>query len=497
MNEDILPYVKFVSNERGIEEDVVFKALEKALATIFSKRDDLLIRVEVDRATGKYKVYRQWVVVEEVELEAKEITLEEAHKMDESLELGDIIEDSEVLSVDPFRRDDANQAGQIIRRIVNEATNAKLMDEYRKDIGKLITIRVKRVLRDGVVADLGEYMEGLMLRQEMLPREIIRPRDCLRCYIYDVREDKKGPQVLLSRVRPEVLIKLFEVEVREIAEELIQIKAVAREPGYRSKIAVKTNDGRMDPIGACVGMRGSRVQAISEELSGERIDIVLWDDDPAQFVINAMSPAKVLSVVVDEDAHSMDVAVEPDRLDQAIGRGGQNVRLVSELTGWTLNVMSIEELEDRHAQGDDRYVRVLMKELAIAKEVASVLVREGLRSVQDIASGDMKKLLEVDGFDQEVIDGLSDQANNVLLAQAITQSQETEQEDVSALCQVEGMTDSLLAELEAIGVLTREDLAEKAVDELSELTLGETETAALIMRARAHWFDGKKQAEGE
>ena len=349
MSKEIKLVVGSIADEKGVDKSVIFEAIEEALATVAAKRyvEDVDIRVAIDPKTGDYDTFRCWTVVAddaEIEEPDKQIALSKAKEIDPDLDIGDVVE--EQVESPEFGRIAVQQAKQVITQKVREAERTKVADQFAERIGEIITGVVKKVARDHILLDLGENAEGLLLKEEMIPREAVRVGDRLRAYLYEVNRERRGPLLLLSRTRPEMLIELFRIEVPEIAEEVIEIKAAARDPGSRAKIAVKTNDGRIDPQGACIGMRGSRVQAVSSELNGERVDVILWDDNPAQLVINAMAPAEIASIVVDEESHSMDLAVNEDQLSQAIGRNGQNVRLASELSGWTLNVMSVAEAEN-------------------------------------------------------------------------------------------------------------------------------------------------------
>ncbi|MFK3617979.1 transcription termination factor NusA, partial [Coxiella burnetii] len=409
------------SNERGVSKEVIFEAIEAALAAVTAKRyeeDDVKIRVAIDQKTGDYESFRCWTVVEDtnesLEFPNQEMTLKQAREIDSDLEVGDVIEEP-VESV-KFGRIAAQQAKQVIVQKVREAERAKIIRQYEKRVGELVIGVVKRVTRESIILDMGENAEALLLREEMIPREAFRINDRLRAYLYSVCQDKKrGPQLLVSRTRPEFLVELFKIEVPEIGEEVIEIKGAARDPGSRAKIAVKTNDGRIDPIGACVGMRGSRVQAVSNELGGERIDIVLWDDNPAQLVINAMAPAEVASIVVDEDSHTMDIAVNKDQLSQAIGRSGQNVRLASELTGWTLNVMSEAEMAQKHEKEAGKIKTAFMEKLDVDEEVADALVQAGFMNLEEVAYVPKEELQGVEGFDEDISAELQRRAGDVLL----------------------------------------------------------------------------------
>ncbi|ABX78406.1 transcription termination factor NusA [Coxiella burnetii] len=495
MNKDILLIVDSMSNERGVSKEVIFEAIEAALAAVTAKRyeeDDVKIRVAIDQKTGDYESFRCWTVVEDtnesLEFPNQEMTLKQAREIDSDLEVGDVIEEP-VESV-KFGRIAVQQAKQVIVQKVREAERAKIIRQYEKRVGELVIGVVKRVTRESIILDMGENAEALLLREEMIPREAFRINDRLRAYLYSVCQDKKrGPQLLVSRTRPEFLVELFKIEVPEIGEEVIEIKGAARDPGSRAKIAVKTNDGRIDPIGACVGMRGSRVQAVSNELGGERIDIVLWDDNPAQLVINAMAPAEVASIVVDEDSHTMDIAVNKDQLSQAIGRSGQNVRLASELTGWTLNVMSEAEMAQKHEKEADKIKTAFMEKLDVDEEVADALVQAGFMNLEEVAYVPKEELQGVEGFDEDISAELQRRAGDVLLTQEIAKQELDEKKPAEDLLTLPGMTTELARQLVENEVLTRDDLAEKSVLDLKEIIEIDDEAAAnLIMAARAHWF---------
>lgn len=493
MNKDILLIVDSISNERGVPKEVIFEAVESALAAVTTRRfsEETKIRVSVDHKTGDYQSFRCWTVVENdapLEFPGYQMTIRQAQAIDPSAKAGDIIEES-IESV-AFGRIAAQQAKQVIVQKVREAEREKIVHSYEKRIGELVIGIVKRVTRDNVILDMGDNAEALLMREEMIPREAFRMNDRVRTYLYAVRQEKRGPQLLISRTRPEFLRELFKIEVPEIGEEVIEIKAAARDPGSRAKIAVKTNDGRIDPIGACVGMRGSRVQAVSNELGGERIDIVLWDDNPAQLVINAMAPAEVVSIVVDEDAHTMDIAVKEDQLSQAIGRSGQNVRLASELTEWTLNVMSESEMAKKHETEVDKIKSVFMEKLDVDQHVAEALVQEGFMSLEEIAYVTKSELQALEGFDEEIVTELQRRAGDVLLTQEIaTEEKRRETSSVGNLLSIPGMTEALAQQLMARGIVTQEDLAEQSVADLQELIeIDEKIAADLIMQARACWF---------
>ena len=500
MNKEILLVVDVVSNEKDIEKEIIFEAIEVALASATRKKHagDISVRVQVDRVTGDYSSFRRWEVLGEVEEgeelnPEKEVLLEVARETTPDIEVGDFIE--EPMESIAFGRIAAQTAKQVIVQKVREAERAKVVEAYQERIGDLVTGIVKRVDRGNVTLDLGGNAEAIVLRDQMIPREPVRSGDRLRGYLYDVRSEQRGPQLFISRSCPELLIELFKLEVPEVGEGLIDIKGAARDPGLRAKIAVKTNDQRIDPVGACVGMRGSRVQAISNELNGERVDIILWNDNPAQFVINAMSPADVASIVVDEDSGSMTVAVSEDNLSQAIGRGGQNVRLASELTGWELNVMNEADAEAQSEAEVREYVENFMKQLDVDEEVAMILVQEGFSTLDEVAYVPISEMLEIEEFDQDIVDALRDRAKEILLTQAIAKEEAMGEGPAADLLNMEGMDSDLAYELASRGILSMEDLAEQAVDELMEVDgMDEEKAAQLIMTARAPWFADEQQS---
>ena len=380
MNKDILDVVEALSNKRGVEEGIIFEAIEEALASVAARRydesEEVSIRVSIDRDSGDYETFRYWTVVADdednpLEFPGHQLNLEQAHEIDSDLSVGDVVEEG--LESVEFGRIAAQQARQVIMQKVREAERDMIAKQFEDKIGTLIIGQVKKATRDFAIIDMGDQAEALLTREEMLPREMFRMGDRVRVYLFAVRNERRGPQLLVSRTHPDMLKALFTLEVPEVGEEVIEIRSVARDPGSRAKIAVKTNDGRIDPIGACVGMRGARVQAVSNELSGERVDIILWDDNPAQLVINAMSPAEVASIVVDEESHSMDLAIKEEFLSQAIGRGGQNVRLASDLTGWTLNVMSEDAASEKSESEGNKVKEMFMEKLDIEDDVAEVL----------------------------------------------------------------------------------------------------------------------------
>lgn len=492
MNKEILLIVESLSNEKGVDKDIIFEAVETALAAAAAKQypdEDVAIRVAIDRKTGDYETFRCWTVSEDPEevedFPGKYLLLADAQAENPDLALGDVIE--ETIESATLGRIAAQHAKQVILQKVREAERQKIEDRYRARIGELVNGVVKKVSRDQIIMDLGEGAEALIAREEMIPREVFRVGDRVRAYLYAVQPERRGPSLLVSRTHPQMLVELFKIEVPEIGEQVIEIKAVARDPGSRAKIAVKTNDGRIDPVGACVGMRGARVQAVSSELGGERIDIVLWDDNPAQLVINAMAPAEVASIVADEATRVMDVAVREEQLSQAIGRNGQNVRLARELTGWRLNVMSESEAADKYAQESERVTQLFMEQLELDQESAQALVQAGYTTLEEVAFSPVEEMLEVPGFDEARANELCNRVRDILLAKQLEEQLNTEQpaEDLLAL---PGMTEELAYQLAGHGITTQEDLAEQSVDELSDLGVPEQEASKLIMAARAPWF---------
>lgn len=502
MNKEILLVVEAVSNEKGVDSEVIFQAIEAALEMATKKRAgvDIDVKVTIDRKTGDYKTIRYWHVIDEASEEEEEddgvtrLTVDQARTRKADAKVGDKLEES-MESVE-FGRIAAQKAKQVIVQKVLEAERAQVVNAYKERLGQLVTGVVKKVIREYVLLDLGNNAEAVLPRSEMIPHEAMRTGDRVRAYLYEIRSDLKGPLMTVSRTRPEMLIELFKIEVPEIGEELIEIKGAARDPGSRAKIAVKTNDGRIDPIGACVGMRGSRVQAVSSELGGERIDIVLWDDNPAQLVINAMAPAEVASIIVDEDSHTMDIAVKEEQLPQAIGRNGQNVRLASDLTGWTLNVMTEKQAKEKSSAELNSVLELFKDKLGIDEDIAQILVEEGFASLEEIAYVPIQELLEVDGFDEDLVTALRERAKGILLTKAIAQEQELEKiEPAQDLLEMEGMERHLAYLLAKHGIITREDLAEQSVDDLLEIGEFDEDTAArLIMTARQPWFNNTDHA---
>ena len=492
MSKEILLVADAVSHERGVDKEMIFQALEQALASATKKRYDenADIEVTIDRHSGEYTTVRRWAVMPDDVLAelGTQFTLEEAHEINPNLKAGDVHE--EVVENIGFGRIAAQTAKQVIVQKVREAERAQMVEMYRHRIGELVNGTVKKVTRDNIIVDLGGNAEAVMPREHLVGRELFRMNDRVRAVLIEIRQDQRGPQLILSRSCPEMLVELFKIEVPEIAEQVIEIRAAARDPGSRAKIAVKTNDGRIDPVGACVGMRGSRVQAVSGELDNERIDIVLWNDNPAQLVISAMAPAEVESIVMDEDTRTMDVAVAEENLAQAIGRGGQNVKLASQLTGWAINVMSTEEAEARQQQEAGSILELFMAALEVDEDVAAVLVEEGFTSLEEVAYVPLDEMMNIEGFDEEVATELRNRAKDALLTRALASEEKAGGQPAADLLGMDGMDEVLAYKLAAKGICTMEDLAEQAVDDVLDIApeLGEEKTASLIMTARAPWF---------
>ncbi len=493
-SKEILMVADAVSNEKGLEKSVIFEAIESALATATRKyhdRDNIDCRVAVDQQTGEFETFRVWTVLEEEDEEFEQgshMTPEQAAEKDPALTIGGTWE--EKIDNVTFGRIAAQTAKQVIVQKVREAEREIVIEEFKHRVGELVNGTVKKVTRDAAIVDLGGNAEAALPRDQMIPRESFRMGDRLRALLVDVRSEQRGPQLFLSRTSPEMLMALFRIEVPEISEEVIEIRAAARDPGSRAKIVVSTNDGRIDPVGACVGMRGSRVQVVSNELASERIDIIPWDDNPAQLVINAMAPAEVASIIVDEDSHTMDIAVEEENLAQAIGRNGQNVWLASELTGWSINVMSVEDAAIKQQQETSSLIELFTEAMEVDEELAEVLVQEGFTTLEEIAYVPLDEILAIEGFDEEIANELRNRAKDALVTRAIAS-----QEDLSAanvaedLLTMEGMDDQLALQLARKGILNMEELAEQSIDELMDIEdMDEERAGELIMTARAPWF---------
>lgn len=503
MSKEILLAAEAVSNEKLLPKDAIFEALETALAISTKKKAaadredsrvstgiDIDVRVSIDRKTGEFTTFRRWLVVEEVRNQTREITLEAAQFEEPNIQLGDFIED-EIESI-AFDRITMQTARQVITSKIREAERNKVVEQFRSQLGSIITATVKKVSREQIILDLGNQAEAVIVREDMLPRENFRPGDRLRGVLYQIKPESKGPQLFVTRAKPVMLESLFKLEVPEIGEEIIEIKGASRDAGSRAKIAVKTHDKRIDPVGACVGMRGARVQAISNELGGERVDIVLWDDNPAQFVINAMAPADVSSIVVDEDNHSMDIAVEPTALAQAIGRNGQNVRLATQLTGWTLNVMTTDDLDQKHQAEDNKVINLFVTSLEIDEEFAQLLIDEGFSSLEELAYVPVSELTAIDGLeDEDLVEELQTRAKNVLTAQALAEEEALKQAHIEdKLLNLEGMDRHIAFKLAEKQIVTLEELAEQGVDDLADIEeLSAEKAGELIMVARQIcWF---------
>ncbi len=505
MNREILTVVDVVSNEKGVSAEIIFEAIEAALATATKRRhgQEIDVRVSIDRKTGGFETFRCWEVIsddypqgvahepdeeEPQEHPERQVRLSEALKQRPGIQVGEFIE--EPLESVEFGRIAAQTAKHVIVQKVREAERAKVVEAYQERCGELVSGTVKRLEHGSVLLDLGGNAEAVILREHMIVRDAFRPGDRVRGYLYEVRAEKRGPQLYISRTAPELIIELFKLEVPEIGSGVIRIRAAARDPGLRAKIAVSTDDPRIDPVGACVGMRGSRVQAVSNELAGERVDIVVWDDNPAQFVINAMAPAEVASILVDEETHSMDVAVPEIQLSQAIGRNGQNVKLASQLSGWNLNVMSDVEAAEKSEVESNTLQSLFMEQLDVDEEIATILVQEGFSTIEEVAYVPLNEMLQVAEFDEALVEELRRRARDVLLTRAIADEEAVDQiKPADDLLNLPGMTPALARTLAGHGILTRDDLAEQSVDELLEITDLEPDPAGqLILKAREHWF---------
>jgi N utilization substance protein A len=494
MNKEILMVVDAVSNEKGVDKEVIFDALEAALAAAARKKhgEEWDVRVAINRKTGDYETFRRWKVFAddstELENPDRELRMDDAIDLSKDAEPGGMVE--EPMESVAFGRIAAQQAKQVMVQKVREAERAQVVDQYKDRVNTLVSGVVKRVDRNGTYVDLGGNAEGFVQRSDMIPREALKPQDRVKAFLKEVRSEPRGPQLFLSRTAPEFLIELFKLEVPEVGQGLIQILGAARDAGIRAKIAVRSNEPRIDPVGACVGMRGSRVQAVSNEIAGERVDIIPFDENPAQFVINAMSPAEVQSIVVDEDSHSMDIAVAEEKLSQAIGRGGQNIRLASQLTGWELNVMTESDAEAKSESEASRLVQMFMKQLDVDEDVATILAQEGFSTIEELAYVPVSELANIAEFDEDMVKELRNRARDVLLTQAIA-SEETLEQSMPAddLLQLPGVSPDLALALARRGVRTREQLAEQSVDDLSDIEgLDDQEAGTLIMRAREIWF---------
>ena len=495
MSREILLLVDALAREKNVSRDVVFSALEAALASATKKRftEDVDVRVAIDRNTGNYESFRRWKVVPDdaVELPPQQTPLSEAQKRGPDLKLEDYVE--EPLEALEWGRIGAQTAKQVILQKIRDAEREQILNDFLSRGDELVTGTVKRMERGNAIVESGR-LESLLPRENMIPKENLRVGDRVRAWVMKIDRQARGPQLILSRTAPQFIMKLFELEVPEIEEGLLEIKSASRDPGVRAKIAVHTNDRRIDPIGTCVGMRGSRVQAVTQELAGERVDIVLWSADPAQFVIGALAPADVSSIVVDEEKHSMDVVVDEENLAIAIGRSGQNVRLASEMTGWTINLMTEEESKTKQQEEGGKIRELFMLRLDVDQEVADILIQEGFSTLEEVAYVPIQEMMEIDALDEDTVNELRSRARNALLVQAIASEESIESVDQSLL-KLEGMDTGLAAKLAEHGVKTRDDLGDLAVDELSEMSgIDEERAKVLIMAARAHWFAAEAAA---
>jgi N utilization substance protein A len=489
MSRELLMLVDALAREKNVEKDIVFAALELALASATKKRfkDDVDVRVEIDRESGEYKTFRRWQIVvdDEHELPQQQIALTDAIEQKLGKQVGEFVE--EPLEPVEFGRIGAQTAKQVILQKIRDAEREQILNDFLQREEFIVTGAIKRMERGNAIIESGR-IEAALPKDQMIPKENLRIGDRVRAFLLKVDRNNRGPQLILSRTVPEFLIKLFELEVPEIEEGLLEIKAAARDPGSRAKIAVKSNDQRIDPIGTCVGMRGSRVQAVTAELAGERVDIILWSPDPAQFVINALAPAEVSKITVDEESHSMDVVVDEENLAQAIGRNGQNVRLASELTQWELNIMTEEESQKKNDEEGTVVRKLFMERLDVDEEVANILIQEGFTTLEEVAYVPLNEMLEIESFDEDTVNELRSRARNALLVEAIA-SEEHVENVASDLLTLDGMDNETARVLAAKGVTTQEELADLAVDDLIELTGIDTERAKqLIMTARAPWF---------
>ncbi len=489
MSREILLLVDALSREKNVDKEIVFEALESALASATKRRfdDESDVRVAIDRNTGEYESFRRWEVMDDETFETPDlhIKLEEAQKRDPQIQLGEFVEE-QLENVD-FGRIGAQAAKQVIFQKIRDAEREQVLADFMERKEHLVSGTVKRLERGNALIEFGK-IEALLPREQMIPKENLRVGDRVRAHLLRVDRGPRGPQVVLSRTSRELLVKLFELEVPEIEEKLLEIVSAARDPGSRAKIAVLSHDPRIDPIGTCVGMRGSRVQGVTNELAGERVDIILWSEDPATYVINALAPAEVSSIVVDEEKHSMDVVVEEENLAQAIGRGGQNVRLASELTGWELNIMTVEQSNEKHAEEFSRIRAMFMEKLDVDEEVADILVQEGFNTLEEVAYVPLEEMLEIESFDEATVNELRSRARNALLTAAIANEEKVEH-GIEDLLKLDGMDEQTARTLTAKGVTTQDQLADLDVDELVEMTGMDNERAnTLIMAARAPWF---------
>ncbi|MNM75728.1 hypothetical protein D3C81_875240 [compost metagenome] len=491
MSREVLLLVDALAREKNVDKDVVFGALEAALASATKKRfeEDVDIRVAIDRESGEHETFRRWLVVPDeqgLQEPDKQILLFEARDQDPDIQLDEFVEE-QIESVE-FGRIGAQAAKQVILQRIRDAEREQILNDYLDRGEKVMTGTVKRADKKGLIVESGR-VEALLARDQIIPKENLRTGDRVRAYILNVDRAARGPQIELSRTAPEFLIKLFENEVPEMEQGLLEIKAAARDPGVRAKIAVVAHDKRIDPIGTCVGVRGTRVTAVRNEIGGEAVDIVLWSEDPAQFVIGALAPAQVQSIVVDEEKHSMDVVVDEENLAVAIGRSGQNVRLASELTGWQINIMTQEESAQKQAEESEVVRKLFMAKLDVDEEVADILIEEGFSTLEEVAYVPISEMMEIEAFDEDTVTELRNRARDALLTMELAREEKVEEvsQDLRSL---DGLNPELIGKLAEGDIHTRDDLAELAVDELVEMTgVSEEEAKALIMKAREHWFN--------
>lgn len=495
MSKEVLAVVEIMANEKGVDKEIIFDAIETALATATrrSNDDEIDVRVEINRITGDYATFRRWEVIDDATAIEDNVGwyIREMDAIDEdpNAEIGEFIE--EPIDSIEFGRIGAQTAKQVIIQKVREAERKKVVEVYSKRIGEIITGQVKRIERGDVILDLGDNVDAVIPRNQLIARENFRMGDRVRAYLQDVTFRPRGPQLTMSRACKEMLTELFKIEVPEIGDDLIDIMGAARDVGFRAKVAVRANDPRLDPIGACVGMRGSRVQSVTNEIAGERIDIILWNPNDAQYVINAMAPAEVLSIMVDEDKHTMDLSVDDEQLSQAIGKNGQNIRLASELTGWELNVMTQTAMNEKHDVESKDQIDIFVNALDIDEEMADVLVSEGFATLEEIAYVPANEMLQIDGFDEDIVAELKQRAKDALLTKAIADEERIAlAEPAEDLLSLEGMTEEMAKQLASNGIITQEDLAELGTDEVLEfLELDEATAGELILKARAPWFE--------
>lgn len=494
MSKDMFKAAELVSNEKRVSQELIIRAIEAAIAAAARKHFgmDHVYEVLVNQDGNGYTTDRVWQVVEtpeEIEFPESQLTLKDAQEKDPNAEVGGVVK--EPINSVVFGRIAARTAKQVMLEEIRSAERYQIIEQFSAKKGSLINGVVKKVMREAVFVDVGNGVEAILARQDMIPRENFRAGDRIRALLSDVRFERRGSLLHLSRIHPDLLIALFKIEVPEIAEDVIEVMSAARDPGLRAKILVKTNDGRVDPVGACVGMRGSRVQAVSTALNGEKIDIVLWADNPAQLIMNAMAPAEIVSIVVDEDTRTMDLAVLADQVAQAIGRNGQNVRLASELTGWKINVMTVEELEAKRNSEANNIKNIFINELEVDEEIAAILLREGFSSLEDIAYVNLEELAEIEEFDEDIAESLQSRAKDVMLTKAISAEVKHHQVPAADLLDLPGMTEELANVLVQHGIITREDLAEQSAMDLVEMVknMSKEEAAKMILAARAHWFN--------